>query len=218
MLAAVTLLLILCAGARAEEAIAENQAPPVRILKGELIEWKIQGLAGEMALRDEESRVERCRVYPKSHLMRSNIRIHPHGVRLGDMVEVVADFRAGAARCAVVTLYIQHFTPRRKMVDGKLRSPVYPSSYLNNLWARGLLTFTGIVSRVEDGTLLIRTRNDGERTFTLRDDTVFQNLGRQVQRETLESWTRVFVRASRMYDGTLEAHQVVWGGILTPDR
>ncbi|MEZ5356039.1 MAG: hypothetical protein R2762_25675 [Bryobacteraceae bacterium] len=191
-------------------------APATRTVKGELVQWKIQGLAGVLALRTEEPGLLRCRVLAGSRLMRAGIRIHPHGVRLGDTVEVLGYF--SGASCTVVELHIRPFQGERKMVNGKFRSPLYPRSYLDALWARGLLTFSGTVGRMNDGRMVIRTRRRGERSFALRDDTVFQNEGRQVERDTLESFTRVFVRASRTADGDLEAYQVMWGQILRPEH
>ncbi|MEZ5398605.1 MAG: hypothetical protein R2729_02985 [Bryobacteraceae bacterium] len=200
--------------ATAEEATTTE--PGTRTFTGELIQWKIQGLAGDMALRTDESATERCRLLAGSRIMRAGIRIHPHGVRLGDTVEVLGDYRGG--RCLVRQLIIRQYQGERKMVNGKYRSPLYSRSYLDALWARGVLTFAGAVGRMEDGRLVVVTRNGRERSFALRDDTVFQNEGRQVERESLETFTRVFVRASRTADGDLEAYQVSWGTLLRPER
>jgi hypothetical protein len=201
----------------AAEEIAEI-APGMRTFKGELIQWKIQGLAGDMALRSEESGVERCRVLAASRLIRSGIRIHPHGVRLGDTVEVVGDYSAGPDRCTVRQLFIRQYEGERRMVNGKYRFNLYPRAYLDGLWARGLLTFSGVVGRMENGRLVLRLRERRERSFALRDDTLFQSEGRLVGRDELETFTPVFVRASRTADGDLEAYQVMWGRILRPGR
>ncbi len=212
LLLVVSLLAISASGLLAGDIV--ETLPRVRTIKGELIQWRIQGLAGAMAIRIDDNSIERCRVLEGSRLMRAGIRIHPHGVRLGDTVEVEADY--GGGRCNVLKLHIRPFQGERKMVNGKYRSPLYPRAYLDALWARGLLTFSGIVGRIDDGRLFIRMREHGERSFALRDDTVFQYEGVQVERDTLEAYTRVFVRASRTADGDLEAYQVLWGQILRP--
>lgn len=213
------LLTLLALFAQAPRLLAEEQ-PPIRILKGELIEWAIRGLAGELAMRAEDYKVTRCRVLPTSHLMRANIRIHPHGIRIGDAVEIVADFREGENRCAVQTLYVRPAEPRRPppAPSAGIRLPLYARSYLDTLWIRGSLTFAGVVCRVEPKVLVVRMRDHHEQTFTIRDETMFSDSGRLVESVQLEVYTRVFIRASRAYDGSLEALQVAWGGILRPNH
>jgi len=201
-------------------ALFGQEQPPVRILKGELIEWQVRGLAGELAVRSEDHRVTRCRVLPASHLMRAGIRIHPHGVRIGDAVEIIGDFREGENRCSVQTLYIRQGEFRRlppSPANG-FRLPLYARSYLDTLWLRGSLTYSGVVSAVDDKHLTVRVRGQGERSFTIRSDTMFSDMGRLVEPSGLPVYTRVFVRASRSHDGSLEALHVAWGEILRPGR
>ena len=120
-------------------------APVLKILKGELLEWNVRELSGDLLLEvTEGARRWRCQVTTDTFLSRSSIRIHPAGVRAGDMLEIVAEGRP--AECIARTVYITAPDSRRV----RARQPwVAVSSILDGLAPRGLLTFTGIVNRVD---------------------------------------------------------------------
>ena len=185
-------------------------APVLKILKGELIEWNVRGLSGDLLMEVTEGpRRWRCQVTADTFLSRSSIRIHPAGVRAGDTLEIVAEGRP--AECLARTIYITAPDPRRL----RARQPwLAVSNMVEGLAPRGLLTFTGIVNRVEGNRLYLQTRKFGAKSFILHEDAVFSNRGRSVEASTLGAQTRVFVRANRTYDGDLEVYHVVWGDIL----
>ena len=197
-----------------------TSAPALRILKGELVEWNVRGHSGDLILEDDDGpRRWRCQVTADTFLSRASIRIHPAGVRAGDRLEVVAETPGGggaaiaASSCRARTVYVRAPAPRRV----RIRQPwLTVSGYLDNLWPRGLLTFAGTVSRVEGNRLYLQTRRFGSRSFALRDDTVYSGAGRSLEAAALESQTRVFIRASRTFDGDIEVYHVVWGEILQP--
>jgi hypothetical protein len=83
---------------------------------------------------------------------------------------------------------------------------------------RGSLTFTGVVLRMDDDGMVLRTRVDGEKWILVRRDTRFREDGLRVEPSSLHSTTRVFVRAGKNLDGEIEAYEIVWGEILTPAR
>ncbi|MEP7366272.1 MAG: hypothetical protein ABI972_23690, partial [Acidobacteriota bacterium] len=89
--------------------------------------------------------------------------------------------------------------------------------FLDNLWPRGNMIFTGTVRSLEDGLLIVRTRKGDEQRMRVREDTVFSTGGRVVKPAELEPQQRVQVRAGRGYDGRMEVYQVTWGGILQPE-
>jgi hypothetical protein len=188
-----------------------NVAPALRILKGELIEWNVRGLSGDLLLDASEDgpRRWRCRITADTFLSRASIRIHPAGVRTGDTLEIVAEGTPG--QCLARTVYIKPPDPRRV----RLRQPwLSVSTMLDGLAPRGLLTFTGMVNRMEGSRLFLQTRKFGSKSFALRDDTVFSHGGRSVEAADLGVQTRVFVRANRTFEGDLEVYHVVWGEIL----
>ena len=191
-----------------------DDLPPVRIVRGLLIEWDMQGLAGEFSVRQTDNHVQRCRVTPETYMTRhaSGLRVRPEGVKAGDFLEVVADLRNGPSRCQALTIYIGVSDPERR--SPRLPSPSPPSRLMETLSPRGRLTFAGVVQKLEANRMTVQTRNDGPKTFQLRSDTLFSAEGRVVERDKLQVHTHVFVRAGNGLYGEIEAYQVVWGDIL----
>jgi hypothetical protein len=88
----------------------------------------------------------------------------------------------------------------------------------DDLFPRGDLTFAGIVARVGQDMLVLRTRAKGELRLLLRPDTRYVQDGVLADASGLGVNTRVFVRGGRNLDGDLEAYQVMWGEILRPEE
>src|SRR5262249_43729590 len=91
-----------------------------------------------------------------------------------------------------------------------LGTPIEPQ------FQRGDLTFSGVVSFLADGRLILRTRDSREETILLRQDTRFLASGNVVRGSDLKANMRVFVRAGKDLFGHTEAYQVMWGGFLQP--
>ncbi len=189
-------------------------APALHVLKGELLEWNVRGLSGDMLLEIlDGGRRWRCQVTADTFLSRASIRIHPDGVRAGDNLEIVA--QGTPVACVARTVYIRPPDPLR----ARARAAISVSrNGLDSRWPLGLLTFTGTVNRLEGNRLFLQTRKFGEKSFALRDDTLFSSAGRNVEANELAAQTRVFVRANRTFDGDLEVYHVIWGEILQPQR
>jgi hypothetical protein len=151
-------------------------------------------------------------------MTRETLRVTPIGVRVGDFVEVVADMREGAGRCRALTVYIKPLerTPQQAAKSVYWSSP--SSAFLDNLFPRGLMTLSGIVASIEGERLVLWTRGQRKMLFSLRPDTVFSDNGLPVGVEGLRPQTRVFLRAGRSFEGTLEAYQIVWGDVLFPSK
>jgi len=209
---------LLLAGAMA--AWGQN-GPPVQIVRGELVTWQVRGLAGDMAVRTADGRVQNCQVLPDTYLTRQTMRITPVGVKAGDWVELVADVRGGGG-CAALTVYVRPPEPKARLARGTGRPlpfPVWqPRNLMDNLIPRGRLTYAGIVVKMDEKRLTVRTRKDGEKSFALREDTIFSEAGREVEPSALAVHRTVYLRASQTFDGDLEVYQVVWGDILKPSR
>ena len=203
--------------AAAAAALGET-APPVRILRGELTAWQMRGLTGDMTVRVPGGQSHACRVTPETYITREIVRITPVGVKAGDSVEVVGDYRGSTGRCAAITIYIRppEARPSPVRASGHTPIPIPQPRFLDNFFPRGLLTYAGTVLSQDANRLVVRTRKDGEKSFVLRNDTIFSQSGREVEPERLKIHTSVFVRAGQTFDGTLEVYQVIWGDILKP--
>ena len=195
--------------------------PTFRLLKGEITEWTVRGLVGEMAIRQRDNHVFRCQVVTETYITRETMRVTPVGVKPGDHAEIITDWREGSSRCIALTIYLRGpEVPFRQGTSELTRAPAATTSrpIFDGLLARGNLAFSGIVQLVEQNRLTLWTREYGVKAFALRPDTVFSDQGRKVDSKTLIPQTRVYVRAGRSYEGDLEAYQVVWGEIRTPNR
>ncbi len=207
----------------AAAALAFGQdGPPVQVIRGELVSWQVRGLAGDMAVRTSEGAVHTCVVKPDTYLTRQTMRITPVGVKVGDTVEVVADLRAGTGTCTALTVYVSPPEIKQRAHKGfgrPITMPIpQPRNLLDGLLPRGRLTYAGIVSSMDNKRLVLRTRKQGEKSFALREDTIFSDSGREVDPEALRMQTSVYVRASQTFDGDLEVYQIIWGEILVPGR
>jgi hypothetical protein len=204
-------LLILAAAAA---SLVAQEGPPVRILQGELLEWQVSAGAGDFSIRELDHRVHWCKIFPDTYITRQSHRINHVGVRPGDTLEVIADLRRGISHCIAMTIYVR--PPETARRYPRLLLPQQPRfNFLDNLWQRGNLTFAGVLQRLEQDRMVLKTRNRGELTFLLRPDTIYSNAGKEVESTRLTPQTMVYVRAGSSFRGELEVYQVVWGDILT---
>lgn len=185
---------------------------PVRLLRGEVTAYAYEGGMGEISVRDVLYRVHKCAVTNATWVEMNTKQITPADVRLMMTAEVVADTRAGAGQCTALTIYLREPLPPWPTVR-----PVHGPAFLDNLWPRGNMIFTGTVRSLEDGLLIVRTRKGEEQRMRVRNDTVFSTGGRVVKPVDLAPQQRVQVRAGRGYDGRMEVYQVTWGEILQPE-
>jgi hypothetical protein len=203
--------------------ISAAQIPPqsAGLLRGVLLERDAQTDGGEFSVREPGNQVVRYRFDAKTYVEREERTIDVPRLRPGEKVEVVSDPLSGSllryARTVHVidpvpppratTRPVSRLDPRLDPGLGPPHEPPVP---------RGDMTFSGVVLRLSDGRLVLRTRSAGEQTILLRQNTRFVADGETVPAAELKTNMRVFVRAGKDVFGHVEAYQVVWGGILLP--
>jgi hypothetical protein len=199
-----------------------QEAVPARILRGDLVEWNVNRSGiGELAIRDSEYKLSRCRVSRETYLGRNTLRIASAGVRVGDHVEIEMDLRRGAADCFTTSLYIKPIEQARHAFGAARQPSVDLASRMtsplsNAYWTRGNIAISGTVQAIDGENLILRTRSQGQFKLHLRRDTVFTTEGRVVERSELKIQQLVYVRIARGLTGELELHNVIWGEILNP--
>ena len=207
--------------------ISAAQIPPQNAasLRGVLLERDAQTDGGEFSVRAAENQVVRYRFDAKTSVEREERPIDVPRLRPGDKVEVVSDPLSGSLLRYARTIHVIDPAPppRAATRPGARLDPALGSAITSGLrpspeplFPRGDMTFAGVVSRLSDGRLVLRTRNAGEQTLLLRQDTRFVADGETVAAADLKTNMRVFVRAGEDVFGHVEAYQVVWGGILLP--
>jgi hypothetical protein len=209
--------------------ISAAHVPPQNagLLRGVLLERDSQTDGGEFSLRVPGNQVFRYRFDAKTYVVREERPIDVPRLRPGDKVEVVSDPVSGSllryARSIHVidpvpppratTRPVSGLDPRFDTGLGPALTPGLGPPH-EPPFPRGDMTFSGVVSRLSDGRLVLRTRNAGEQTILLRQNTRFVADGETVAAAELKTNMRVFVRAGKDVFGHVEAYQVVWGGIL----
>ncbi len=197
-------------------ALAQTQAP-IGLVHGQLLERDSAGASGELSVRTASNQVFRFVYDAKTYFERENERVPAAALRRGDQLEIVADQLPESALRYARTVHVQDADYRTRAAPVSLgRFRAYRSP-LEHLYPRGDLTFAGVVRRLNDERLVLRTRTGGDQIILLRDDTRYLDSGSEVEWSTLKPNTRVFVRAGKNLDNDIEAYQVVWGEILEPD-
>lgn len=193
--------------------ICAAQIPPqdAALLRGVLVDRGAMPDGGEFSVRAAGGQVVRYRFDAKTYVEREDTMIDVPRLRPGDDVEVLSDLLGNSPVRYARTIHVLDLTPPP-------RRAARPHFQINDAIPRGDLTFSGVVSRLSDGRLVLRTRNAGEQTILIRKDTRFLADGETVAASSLKVNMRVFVRAGKDEFGHAEAYQVVWGGILLPNK
>ena len=198
-------------------AFAQVNPPQASLLRGTLVERDSGIEGGEFSVRGPESEVVRYRFDSKTRVVLNDFASSIPQLRPGEEVEVqseaIVDSPLRYARAVHGTSLAP---PPRTAVRPVGRLSAAQVASIDPLFPRGDLTFSGVVSFLNDGQLVLRTRDVGEQTILLRRDTRYLASGNIVHGSDLKANMRVFVRAGKDLFGHTEAYQVMWGGFLQP--
>lgn len=193
---------------------AQEQAPS-GLVRGVLEGWAGTPASGELQIRSAAGALWLCAYNDKTYMEREQLRIAASSLKPGESVEMVTDRSGGP--CYARTVHVRMVSPPLPPA-ASLRARMRVSRAASeSIFPRGNLTLTGIVLRLSETSLLLRTRSEGQKTVLVRHDTGFTAGGRMVDISELAVNTRVSVRAGRNLEGDIEAYQVIWGEIL-PSR
>ncbi|PWU02425.1 MAG: hypothetical protein C5B51_20780 [Terriglobia bacterium] len=195
-------------------AVAAQPAPSGPLVRGVVLERDTQTTAGEFSVRADDNQVFRYRFDPKTYVEREQRTIDATRLEPGERVEVLSDEGPGSMlRYARTVHVLQTPPPQRPVSAGRLRA--YRTS-TERLLPAGTLSFAGVISRLINDRLVLHTRDAGDQTILLRQDTRYLEDGTVVEPAELKLNMRVFVRAGRNLYNEVEAYQVIWGSILRP--
>jgi hypothetical protein len=201
-------VLLLFAWAGAAQSPADSP-----LVRGTVLECDARA-TGEISIRAAGNEVVRYRFDSKTYAERDEQLIEASRLKPGEKVEVLSErLPAYPLRYAMTIHVIQPLPPPRPQTLGRYRAynpaaePVLPA---------GNITYSGVVSRLNGERVLLHTREAGDFSILLRKDTRFLEDGQQVDAERLKPMMRVFVRAGKDVYQQVEAYQVIWGTILTP--
>jgi hypothetical protein len=172
-----------------------------------------------LAVRDANNEVFRYQFDAKTYAERDGQLIQASRLKPGEKVEVVSDRSpAPALRYARTVHVIEPQPPPRPLTMGRYRAPnpaVPRRSALDTL-PTGTLTFSGVVGRLNGDRVVLHTRVTGEQSILLREDTRYLHDGEVVEATDLKPNMRVYIRAGKNLYDQVEAYQIIWGTILTP--
>ncbi len=194
--------------------IAGAQFPsPVQV--GILLERDSGVAAGEFAIRAPDDQVYRFQFDARTAVERDTFSGGASWLKPGDQVTVESDPVAGSLLRYARTVRVSERPAQRILAESRLRTTGL--WLLDRVPQAGNLTFAGVVSKLTDQSLVLRTRT-GEQTLLIRRDTRYVDNGDTVEAAKLRPNMRVFVRAGKNLYEQVEAYQVIWGQILDPAR
>ena len=199
----------------ASSLMAQQEIAPIGIVRGVLI-----GCDGaRLTVRTADGHTYGFVIDNKTFIERDHFRISCSKLDKAEPLEIVSDrsTEPGMAYARLITVVNPEARSRRRALMA-VRAPLDHEDPTLSIAPRGSLTFTGVVLRMDDDGMVLRTRVDGEKWILVRRDTRFREDGLRVEPSSLHSTTRVFVRAGKNLDGEIEAYEIVWGEILTPAR
>jgi hypothetical protein len=208
---------------------AGAQTPPPGFVRGVILECDSQTATGEVAIRAADNQVFRYQFDAKTYAERDDQLIQAQRLKPGEKVEVVSDRSpAYILRYARTIHVIQPLPPPRPLTMGRYRAAnpgntagnpnANPNNLANNprLDRLPTVTFSGVVFRLNGERVILHTRETGDQSILLRDDTRYLHNGEPVEAKDLMPNMRVYVRAGRNLYDEVEAYQIVWGNILSP--
>jgi len=206
---ALGVLSLLCSASFAQmvEAPAE--------IRGVLLEHD-PGATGELAVRSPDHFVFRYRFDAHTAVEREGQSLDVYHLRPGDQIELSSDPSNGPVRYArAIVVKVAVSTPTGSAHRAAPASHIRPyNAEEERLRQKGDLTFSGVIASLTGARLVLRTRQAGEQTIMLRQDTRYLENGEMVAAASLKPNMRVFVRGAKNIYGDVEGYQVVWGNIL----
>jgi hypothetical protein len=208
---------LLIALAFAAAVLAQAPSQPAAS-SGTLLERDTQIEGGEFAVRIAGNEVIRYRFDSHTQVDRSGAASSVPLLRPGDEIEVASEPIPDSPLRYARAVHVTHaLAPPRAIARTRATSSVTPSnSSLDSLFPRGDVTYSGVISYLADGRLMLRTRDAGDLTILLRQDTKYLAGGDIVKGTELKANMRVSVRAGKDIFGHIEAYQVMWGPFLQP--
>jgi hypothetical protein len=191
-----------------------QESAPVGIVRGDLSLLLVRAGKGTLDVKTASGTVYQCDFDNTSLIERDNLPIAPATMVKGDPIELVADRKRD--RCYARIIRVLKRTSGVSPVTTSKPKWRFSTNAIDHIYPRGNLTFSGVILRMTPTMLVLRTRTEREKVIMLRDDTRYLDSGLPGEHGNLAVNTRVFIRGSKTFEDTLEAHQVIWGEIAGP--
>ena len=191
-----------------------QESAPVGIVRGDLSMLLVRAGRGTLDIKTSAGTIYQCDFDNSSLVERDNLPVAPATMIKGDPIELVADRKRDRCYARIIRVL------KRGSAVGPITSAQgkwrFSMNAIDHIYPRGNLTFSGVILRMTPNMLVLRTRTEREKIIMLREDTRYLDSGLPGEFKGLAVNTRVFIRGSRTFEDTLEAHQVIWGEIEGP--
>lgn len=152
-----------------------------------------------------------CNFTSKTYFERDHRRTTVSNIPQGQLLEVLSERIMEPPRCRA--LIVRVITEERLLARQRLKA-ASPTEYFA---PRGNLLYTGLVVRMDNQSLTLRTRTGERHMIQLRRDTRYYASGLPSEVGAVPLQSPVQIRAGRTYDHNIEAFSLTWGGILKPE-
>ena len=196
------------AGAILWSALASAADMPYGVFRGSMAGFDGTKALGVLHARSAAGEIVTCGFDTKSYLELEKHRVTVDKLLEGDALEVVSYRRPKDGTCYILTLTV--VLPPKPVRPTRRLDMSPPKQAKAPLVRRPSQTVAGVIVRVTDSSVTVRTRED-EQTFQLRRETRFIGNGLRVERADLPVNQHVSVEAALGPDGVKEALQLTWG-------
>jgi hypothetical protein len=192
---------------------SSQESAPIGVVRGDLSLLLVRAGKGTLDLKTASGTVYQCDFDNGSLIERDNLPVAPATMVKGDPIELVADRKRDRCYARIIRVLKVGSVTAVATARPKWR---FSTNAIDHIYPRGNLTFSGVILRMTPTMLVLRTRSEREKVIMLRDDTRYLDSGLPGEFGGLAVNTRVFIRGSKTFEDTLEAHQVIWGQIDGP--
>jgi hypothetical protein len=181
---------------------------PKGIFHGAMVSFEGSVNAGLLLARNSVGDVYACGYDANTYFEDDHHKTSVAKLEPGDPLEILTDHKPGTRVCYVRLVQVVPPPPPRSP-RREVAAPAQPVTAP----LKGDRTVSGMVIRLDRGTVTLRTRS-GEETLLLRADTLYQRDGLRLDASSLAVNDRVSVRTGRNGDGQAVAYQVIWGELI----
>lgn len=185
---------------------------PNPLSSGVFVEWTGSDSGGSFSFRTAAQSTFECAFTGRTYFEKEHRRTRVSLIPAGEPVEVLSERLANPPSCRALIVRVgQQAHPQGA---GTFRKPW--ATPTEAFAPRGNMLLAGVVVRVDQPYIWLRTRDGKSHVIVIRPDTRISAEGTIVGRDAIPFNRPVFVRAGRSMDGDIEAYTMVWGDILLP--
>jgi hypothetical protein len=182
------------------------------LVRGVFEDWVGSSSHGTFRFLTTDKETYGCAFTSRTYFEREHRRTFITNIEKGQQLEVLSERINEPPRCRALIVRVL----TEKVLEGPRyrQRPIY--SPTESFAPRGDLVYTGVVSRLNEKSFVLRTRDGARHLIQLRADTRFAGSGTPGDRALIPSNRPVQVRAGKTFENDIEAYSIVWGEMLQP--